>query len=201
MKEKFLGKNASRGHIKLNAINVNTDKCVKIKPKIFECQCNPNYQIMISKFLKQLVERTVDTATNTPACTTQEKFIIFVLLLKFFPYNAPLYFTYLIDNEGIFLERFTYEVPDVSDPSVLNTNILVEQGGIVDIGTFIESDKCLFRKLLENIKCDKCNLKKFGNVHFSNIDPSLMFFVLVIMFKKLYQLITSPSDPDFTDLL
>lgn len=202
VKEIFLNENASRCHVKLNAVNFNTGTCVEVEFQVFECQCDSNYQIMVNKFLDNLLERTINTAIDDERLTKQKMFIAFIYLLKFYPYSAGLYFAHLLDKEGIILKRFTYEISyfENQTPNTDNTQPQPQQGQIVNMGSFIEYDTILHRNLLVHINNNQIKLKRFGNIYFNEFNPFLVFLLLATLLNKLYDMYHNSSSENVFQL-
>lgn len=89
-------------NIYLNTIKSGVYACIQ-QPnmKIFICNCDTNYQIMINRNLETLVNN-VSKIPN--AGQKINDFVAFVILLKFYPYSAPFYGSWLF---------IKYELPSI----------------------------------------------------------------------------------------
>lgn len=181
----FLGSDPLRCEIKLNPINSNVGKCIKRNRQVFECQCNPNYQIMVSELLKRNTEYNVQHTTNYVGTLKIQDYSVFLLLLKFHPLSAVLYLAYLIYVYDLRLQPVSVDIPDYL---VQDTNIETHfEGGLIeDRGSFLENDEEIFKSFLQKVKKrNPCDLGKFGANCFNNFYPSLLFLILVVFLQKL----------------
>lgn len=194
-KEAFLYELAPHCNIQLNSINSNISKCVPKKRNIFECQCIPNYQIMVSKLLKLLFEAIINAAVDREFSSRTEEFTAFVIFLKYHPSSAGLYFSHLTNKYALVLSKISMEISD-STVQDSNTENRFEGGLIENKGSFLEYDDIIFKAFLEQIDCNMCNIRKFGVGNFDNFNPLTLFIILLILYKK-WQV----SNEDNDDLL
>lgn len=186
-KEAFLYERASDLHIKLNPINSDIGSCVP-NGNDFECQCKPNYQIMVSPLLKETIENFIGTRQpHNERNVRLQEFVTFVLLLKYHPLSAGLYFAYLINHHRLTLMQVTLELvnPWVQDS---NTGSQLKGGLIENKGSCLDDyEERIFKDFLQKIIHNKCNIRKFAVDNFDDFSPFAMFLFFLTNVRAFLQ--------------
>lgn len=183
----FLGSDQSRCEIKLNPINSNISQCIVRNRNVFECQCNPNYQIMVSKLLKRNTEYNIQYTTDYAETLKIQEYSAFLLLLKYHPLSAVSYLAYLVYVHKLPVSPVFVDIPypPVQDP---NNETHFEGGLIENKGSFLKNDKEIFKWFLKEMNYHACDLRQFGSDCFNHFYPSLLFLILVIFLRKLSEI-------------
>lgn len=181
----------SRYKVQLKPINDNIGQCVRQSTELFLCKCKTNYRIAVNKYLKEDLERIVYLRINTTRRDEKKSnFFTVILLLKYYPCTAPLFLSYLLYKYEIIVPSIEELRINAETDSNLDTSTddLILGGLIDNRGNIYRLENSMFQELMEKIKCNNCNLQKFGYDNFCHFSPVIfgmsLALLLFYIFKK-----------------
>lgn len=146
--------------VQLYPIHSQTGDCINDpKKKTYKCYCKPQYVVTISRSLDREIRRSiVNRMMNKKALIkTEEKFIAFMLLLKFNPFIAPLFLAKLFSEFNVRPTKedlkFYYSVATSSDIEAQNSNEVIDYKR-----DLMSTDYVLFQSVMKDVSTDTCGI-------------------------------------------